>query len=117
MPLLDCLNPLSDFSKKRYGQLNKLSNHAVNYKLFVERIEQDEQMIEFYSKERMAPVLGRDAFKQKLPSLNQSIEIPRIDRLISRPSIISIIENTYKEFCVSEDSILYPKKGRADQYS
>ena len=69
-------------------------------------------MIEFYSKERMDPVLGGNAFKQKLQSLNESIEIPRVDRLISRPSIISIIENTSKEFCVSEDSILYPKKGR-----
>jgi hypothetical protein len=75
--------------------------------LFVENIEQDEKIIEFYSKERIDPVLGRDAFKQNLPSLNQSVEIPRIDR-----SITSIIENIAKELCVSADSTLYPKKGR-----
>ena len=43
------------FKEEIYGQLNKISNYAENYKLFVESIGQDEKMIEFYSKERMDP--------------------------------------------------------------
>ena len=100
------------FKNEIYEQLNKKSNHKEHYRVFVENIDNHDDIKQFYSKERIAPILGRDSFIENLSSFNQSIEIPRIDRLFNRPTIKKIIEHTANEFSVSIDSIILSKKGR-----
>lgn len=107
-----CATPPWLFTAEVYSQLNKTSNHGEHYKYFMEHLKCDSQVTKFYSKERVEPVLGRESFKLSLPSLNQSIEIPRGQRQINRPSINLVVEQIANILAVSIDSILNFQKGR-----
>lgn len=100
------------YKNEVYEQLNGVSNPCEHYRLFVKNLELDVDIKQFYSKERIKPILGRDSFIATVPSLNQSIEIPRAERLINRVTLENIIEYTANEFSVSIDSIKCVKKGK-----
>lgn len=103
------------FQTEIYNQLNCTSDHAQKYQFFVEEQELDKKVKQFYSKERLNPVLGGDSFILSLPSLNSSTEIARVDRMINKPTIRKIVENTAFEFNTNSDSIIYHKKGRGNK--
>ena len=95
-----------------YDQVTSFSNKAEHYRLFMSDLEVNESLIEFYSKQRLSPVLGDDLFISKLDLHNFSEENPRQDRLSKSPTIMAIVTETAIEFGKSIDALLSLQKGR-----
>ena len=69
-----------------YGQISGAANKAEHYRLFIEDIA----LINFYDKQRLAPVLGDELFINKLCLVDKSTETPRKDRVVNRSSLTEV---------------------------
>ena len=95
-----------------YGQITNSLEKANQYWLFMQNKEINEDVISFYKKERLMPVLGNELFVHRLKLRAPSCEVPRQERVYKKPSITTIIKEVCFVFDVSVDALLYSKKGR-----
>lgn len=94
-----------------YGQLNSSVAPAESYKLFIQNKEIKNELLNFYGKERLSPILGSDQFIKSLPSTGNHEEVARIDRVedcLKKEQILSVVSD---EFDTSLNSLLKGKKG------
>ncbi len=108
----NCLPPSWLFQSEIYGQLTTALNKQNSYRLFMNDMKLDDEIKSFFNKERASPILGSEAFISSLNLLNQSEEVPRVDRLSNRPTLEKVIEATAKEFSENIEFIIQPQKGR-----
>lgn len=94
-----------------YGQISESANKADHYRLFMEDNSLNDALINFYDKQRLAPVLGEKLFIHKL-CLDASTETPRKERVIKRPTLTEIVAETGKAFGLSDEEMLSNQKGR-----
>jgi chromosomal replication initiation ATPase DnaA len=101
------------FQSEIYGQLTSASNKKrETYRLFMNETALNNTIKSFFARELKSAVLGSDSFINSLNFSNQSIEIPREDRLLNRPTIQMIIKETAQEFSQSIESITKPQNDR-----
>ena len=95
-----------------YGQISVSDNKAEHYRLFMKNIALNEVLINFYGKQRLAPVLGDELFINKLCLVDEATETPRKDKVKKGPSLTEIVVETGKAFSISVEEVLSNQKGR-----
>ena len=100
------------FRSEVYGQVSEAVNKAERYRLFMKDIALDEALINFYDKERLAPILGDELFINTLDLVDKLTETSRKERVIKRSSLTRIVAETGKAFGISVEEILIHQKGR-----
>jgi len=104
------------YQSEVYGQVGNASNNkAEAYRLFMNNQEICDDLLEFYGKQRLQPVLGDDLFISKLELIQLPEETPRQERIIQRPAISRILPEVADVFDVQVDTLLELKKGRGRQ--
>ena len=103
------------YQSEVYGQLANAPDKAEAYRLFMKNKEISKELLEFYSKQRLVPVLGDEVFINKLQLSDLAEETPRQDRVNQRPSITKILTEVADAFDVSVNALLALKKGRGLQ--
>jgi len=93
-----------------YGLLGSKRPYSA-YKQFVEQ-GTDEELEEFYGKERVKPILGREDFISEMAP-QEEVQRRQFNVAQSRlPSVKEIVAQTAKRFGVSKESILHAARGR-----
>ena len=98
-----------------YGQVSGSSEGVGAYRAFMNNQEISQFVVDFYSKERLLPVLGEDAFISGLKLTQSTEETPRQDRVNHRPVLESIFSAVSDVFDVPVDRLLALKKGRGQK--
>jgi len=91
-------------------------NGKALYQIYVDTGEDLDTEL-FYSKKRISPVMGSGNFKRKLClSKNfDTLEVPDARQLMSRPTIISIINQVAIFFGVERQRLVQSRRGRCQQ--
>ena len=101
------------FNKREvYSQLNSTKAPEVSYKLFMKSREIDQELADFYNKERLAPVLGSEQFLNTIPNITPHEEVCLVERVggeLKLEKIISLVSDT---FSISKDHLLSSRKGK-----
>ena len=103
------------YQSEVYGQVSNLSDKAEAYRMFMNNQDICKSLLAFYSKQRLVPILGDEAFINKLKLTNLPEETPRQDRVTQRPTITRILVEVADVFEVQVDTLLELKKGRGRQ--
>ena len=107
-------NSSSKWLNKRevYSQLNTTKASEVSYKLFMQSREINQELANFYNKERLAPVLGSEQFLNIIPYTTPHEEVCLAERVggeLELEKIISLVSDT---FSISKDRLLSSRKGK-----
>ena len=94
-----------------YGQLTHKKNKAEHYRLFMEGEQRNEMLVEFYRKQRLAPVLGDESFINQLKLRQPSGEVPRTECIRQKPSIAHIINEVSHAFGEQNSALTTIQKG------
>ena len=101
------------FNKREvYSQLNSTKAPEVSYKLFMKSREIDQELADFYNKERLAPVLGSEQFLNTIPNITPHEEVCLVERVggeLKLEKIISLVSDT---FSISKDHLLSSREGK-----
>ncbi|MCW8972309.1 MAG: transposase [Gammaproteobacteria bacterium] len=94
--------------------IGKRSRHA-RYKAYVAG-GSDAALGEYYRQARMEPILGDDAFKQRvLAGRAHSIDVPELARVQPRPGVAAIVSAVVSHYGLSEEEIWRSRRGKAVQ--
>tara|TARA_R110002126_G_scaffold291591_1_gene453999 strand:+ start:1846 stop:2811 length:966 start_codon:yes stop_codon:yes gene_type:complete len=110
-----CTPPSWLYQSEVYGQVGNASNQAEAYRLFMNNQEISQPLFEFYSKQRLVPVLGDEVFINKLKLTDVAAETSRRDRVTQTLPITRILAEVADAFDVQVNSLLESKKGRGQQ--
>jgi len=103
------------YQSEVYGQVGNSADKAEAYCLFMNNQEVCQSLLDFYSKQRLVPVLGDEVFISKLRLTDLLEETPRQDRVNQRPMISTILTEVADAFDVPVSTLLELKKGRGRQ--
>jgi putative transposase len=103
------------YQSEVYGQVSSSSHDVEAYRLFMNNQEICKPLLEFYSKQRLVPVLGDEIFISKLKLTKLPEETPRQDRVTQNLTITRILVEVADVFDVQVDTLLELKKGRGRQ--
>jgi REP element-mobilizing transposase RayT len=103
------------YQKEIYGQLHAKRQLKKKYKDFVNEGGIDERIEDFYSRERLSPILGGEIFIEEIQSkLGEIInEASHLDTQALRPTIARIVAVVSDYYRIPELEIYQTKKGRA----
>lgn len=82
------------------------------YKAYVAE-DIDEEMREFYAKNKQPPILGSDAFKESLKLDPKDIDVPELRQARVKPSVDRIIEVVCHHLHVKAESVWVSQRGRS----
>ena len=82
------------------------------YKAYVDE-GNDQEIIEFYAKNKQNPILGSDAFKAKLKLRPKNIDVPDLRQARLKPTVKRLGEVICKRLNVPADNLWTSKRGRA----
>lgn len=86
-------------------------DQQARYQTFVEQ-EPPNELNRFYSAKKQSPVLGDDAFKQKVVEGNKQVyDLPELKRLV-RPDLQQVKAAVCKHFEVNEKVLMTPTRGK-----
>lgn len=94
-----------------YGQLTIKADKAAHYCLFMEGEQRNKVLNNFYSKQRLGPILGDETFINQLKLNQPSSEVPRRDCVRAKATIARIIQEVSCEFGESHNVLLSLQKG------
>ena len=109
------ISPRWLYQSEVYGQVGNSTDKAEAYRLFMNNQEVSQSLLDFYSKQRLVPVLGDEVFISKLKLTKLLEETPRQDRVNQRPMISTILTEVADAFDVPVSTLLELKKGRGRQ--
>lgn len=98
--------------KEVYGQLNTSMDPAESYYRFMTNQKLKKELLDFYSKERLSPVLGDARFIKALPSERNDEEVARVDRAHFSVTMEQVLSAVSDEFEIQQNNLLIVKKGR-----
>jgi REP element-mobilizing transposase RayT len=88
------------------------SRRRQRYRSFVEA-GMDEETANFFGTSKRNPILGSDAFRERLVSnLEDNPEIPEMRRAVAIPTLSQIVTTVAERFSVSEETITRGARGR-----
>ncbi|MDX8379935.1 MAG: hypothetical protein R8K48_07845, partial [Gallionella sp.] len=101
------------YQQEIYDQLHVKAGLREKYRAFVE-LGVDEEIAPIYSKGKITPYLGSDAFRDRAYAqrVTDDARVSKQDIQLFRPSMPEIVTQVAKVFNVSEASILKPQRGR-----
>jgi REP-associated tyrosine transposase len=107
------------FREEVWGQLNVKNRVAHFYRKFMEKEDLNDDISNFYARERLAPILGDEAFRANYAPVPEALhgEVARSDRyaLQNRPSLSDIVAEVARQFAVPASSIYELRKGRGQR--
>ena len=95
-----------------YSQLSGSDHKAEHYRCFIGNESLDNKLIKFYSQPSALSILGDEAFVSSLVFVKPSIEVPRLAKVIKRPSLVEIISEVALMFGEEAQALIAVKKGR-----
>ena len=98
-----------------YGQLSHPLKKSQQYKVFMDNELLNHELIKFYNKQRLSPILGDEVFINRLKLSSTSLEVARHERLIHKPALINIIDEVAKMFDQPLSALTSIKKGRGQK--
>lgn len=100
-----------------YQNLTESRQKHRAYRSYVEGMELSTDIVDFYNKKRVTPILGDDAFKKyaagSSPSNNK--EAPRYERQFCVPSLTKIVGHVAEAYGVTQQSIMKSERGRGQR--
>ena len=102
------------YQQEVYGQLHAKRLLKKKYQIYVNERGIDERLEEFYSRERLSPILGGEDFIEKIQGKLGEIadETSHLDKQALRPTIARIVVAVSDYYRVPEREIYQTKKGR-----
>ena len=102
------------FREAIYGQMGVKRKLGKAYQAFVEDCEVDEDIVSFYQRERIGPILGTEDFRQglRLGQYEAINEVNYADKQCVRPSMEAIIGAVSSYYCVPAGAVSGTTKGR-----
>lgn len=95
-----------------YSQLTTNHSKPEHYQHFMTNENLDKSLIKFYQQQTAGPILGNEAFINKLALIKASSEVPRHIQVMKRPTILAIISEISSMHGEDISSIVVAKRGR-----
>ena len=93
--------------------LKSLSQRQVHarYKAYVAE-GVDQEITDFYARERQVPILGSESFKAELELESENVDIPHLKKVRIKPTVDQITKSVCVRLKVNEEQIWMSKRGR-----
>ena len=102
------------YRDQTYSMLTSSQQKCRSYKRYVEESENDQEIVAYYSKQRVSPILGDEDFAAYAGKANQSknVEAPKYERRFASPKLQDIVREVAQYYDVTEHQIRASVKGR-----
>ena len=100
------------FTSEVYGQLGGQRRIKSRYRIYVEDLERLPELEDFYSKGRIAPILGGEAFVARLKGVSGELnrELSHDEKRALNPDLDQILEKICEVFGVDESQLLISQR-------